>query len=179
MTTTTGEPRSRGAALGLGVLIALAGVVLLVWPGATTVVLVSWLGLAILVYGVYELINAFRGAEGRSRLWSAVIGVIAVIGGAAIFLTPIVSTVTVGLVIGWYWIIGGVIGIVGAVLEPGDRIIRLFVAVLSLVAGLVVIAQPALSLVALVWFAGLWMLIAGLIMAASALFRRRRAVAAT
>lgn len=115
---------------------------------------------------------------GRSRLWSAVIGVI-VIGGAAIFLTSIVSTVTVGLVIGWYWITAGVIGIVGAVLEPGDRIIRLFVAVLSLVAGLVVIAQPALSLVALVWFAGLWLLIAGLIMAASAVFRRRRTVAAT
>lgn len=179
MTALSQLPESRGAAIGFGVLVALAGIVLLVWPGPTTLVLVTWLGLAILAYGVYELITAFTGAGDRSRLWSGVIGVIAVIGGLAVFLTPLVSTITVGLVIGWYWLIGGIIGIVGAILESGNRVIRLLVAALSVVAGLIVIAQPGLALVTLVWFAGLWMLIAGLVMIGAALFGRRRSVPAT
>lgn len=177
MTAITGTPRSRGAAIGLGALIALAGLALLAWPGVTTVVLVSWLGLAIVVYGVHELIDAFSGAGGRSRLWGGIVGVVAVIGGASVFLTPVVSTITVGLVIGWYWLIGGAIGVVGALVEPGNRIVRLLVAVLSLLAGVVVIAQPALSLVTLVWFSGAWMLAAGLVMVAGALFGRRRTLA--
>lgn len=165
--------------VGVGVVIVLAGLVLLMWPGATTVVLVSLLGLAIGAYGVHELINAARGSAGRSRLWSGVIGAVALIGGLSIFMTPLVSAVTVGLVIGWYWLIGGVIGIVGAIMEPGSRFVRLLVAGLSLVAGLVVIAQPGLSLVTLVWFSGAWILASGVVMLAGALFGRRPAVAAT
>lgn len=180
MTTAMSQmPASRGAAIGFGVLVALAGVVLLVWPGATAVVLATWLGIAILAYGIYELITVFTGGGDRSRLWSGIIGVIAVIGGLAIILTPLVSTITLGLIIGWYWLIGGVFGIVGAIVEPGNRVIRLLIALVSVVAGVVVIAQPGLAVVTLVWFAGVWMLVAGIVMIGTALFGRRRPLAAT
>jgi uncharacterized membrane protein HdeD (DUF308 family) len=52
--------------------------------------------------------------------------------------------------------------------------------VLSLLAGIVVLAQPGLSLVTLVWFSGAWMLAGGIVMAASAAFGRgRRRLAAS
>jgi uncharacterized membrane protein HdeD (DUF308 family) len=171
-TLTTRMPRNRGVAIAIGVAVALAGLALLLWPGPTSLVLVSCLGIAIAGYGVYEFVNAVVGVGERSRVWGVIIGVIAVIGGVVIFATPLVSTVTVGLVIGWYWIVGGVIGIVGAIVEPGDRFMRLLVAVLSLVAGVIVIAQPGLALVTLVWFAGAWMLVVGIVMARMALFGR-------
>ena len=107
MTDTMGHPRSRGTTITMGVAMALAGIALLIWPGATTLVLVSLLALAIIAYGVHELIGAVRDTAGRSRLWSGVIGAIAVIGGVAIFMAPVVGTVTVGLVIGWVWLIEG------------------------------------------------------------------------
>lgn len=179
MTAITQMPQSRGAAIGFGILMALAGLALMVWPGATTLVLVTWLGIAIVAYGIYELMSAFSGAGDRSRLWSGIIGAVAIIGGIAIFLTPIVGAVTVGLVIGWYWLIGGVVGIVGAFMVAGNRIIRLLVAVVSVLAGIVVIAQPGLSLVTLVWFSGIWMLVAGLIMVFSGIFWRDRSLATT
>lgn len=178
MTDTMGHPRSRGTTTAMGVAMALAGIVLLVWPAATTLVLVSLLALAIIAYGVHELAGAIRDTAGRSRLWSGAIGAIAVIGGIAIFMAPVVGTVTVGLVVGWVWLIEGVAGIAGAVMEPGSRLIRLLVAGLSLVAGLVVLAQPGLSLVTLVWFSGAWVLASGVVMVASALFAGRRAPAA-
>jgi uncharacterized membrane protein HdeD (DUF308 family) len=180
MTSTNIAPRSRGAAIGLGVLIALAGIVLLAWPGATTVVLVAWLGLAIVVYGIHELIETFTDGSAGHRVWGAIVSVVAIVGGIVIFLTPLVSAVTVGIVIGAYWVAGGIVGIVGAIIVPGNRLVRLLVAVLSLLAGIVVLAQPGLSLVTLVWFSGAWMLAGGIVMAASAAFDRgRRPLAAS
>jgi uncharacterized membrane protein HdeD (DUF308 family) len=179
--TPSVAPRSRGAAIGLGVLMALAGIVLLAWPAATAMVLVSWLGLAIVVYGIHELIEAFTDGSGGYRLLSGIVGVVAIIGGIGIFLTPLVSAITVGIVIGAYWVVGGIVGIAGAIMVPGNRLVRLLVAVLSLLAGIVVLAQPGLSLVTLVWFSGAWMLAAGIVMAASAAFGRgprRRTLAA-
>lgn len=176
MTTVSGAPRSRGAATGLGVLIALTGLVLLMWPAATTLVVVRLLGLAVAFYGVHELIIAF-GDDARSRLWSGILGVIAILGGFAIFLSPMVSSMAVGVVIGLYWLVGGAVGIAAAIMVPGHRIIRAFVAVISLVAGMIVVAQPGLSVVTLVWFSGLWMIVAGIVMIAGALFGQRQAVA--
>ena len=174
-------PRARGPAIAMGVLVALAGAVLLIWPGVTTLVLVAWLGVAIIMYGVHELVDAFTGsADGStgSRVWSTVVGVIAIIGGIAIFATPLLSAVTVGIVMGAYWVVGGISGIIGAVIEPGNRFIRALVAVLSIVAGLVVLTQPGLSLVVLTAIAGAWMVAAGLVMVGGALFGRRRTLAA-
>jgi uncharacterized membrane protein HdeD (DUF308 family) len=177
MTTLPDEQESRGMAIALGTLLALAGLVLLVWPAATTLVLVSVLGVAVITYGCWELYLAFKGTGERSRLWGGVVGAVAVIGGAVIFLSPFVSAAAVGIVIGLYWLVAGAVGLVGAFMEPGHRVVRLFVAVISVVAGLLVIAQPGLSLVALVWFSGAWMVGAGLVMVFSRLFGRRRRLA--
>lgn len=164
---------SKGAAVGAGVAMAIAGLVVFFWPGITTVVLVSWLGIAIALYGATELGIAIGGVGERSRLWAGIVGAIALLGGVSVFLTPIISSITVGTVIGAYWVVGGVAGLLGAVLQSGHRIVRGIVAVISLVAGISVLAQPGLSLVALTWFTGMWMVVSGLVLAGTALLRGR------
>ncbi len=164
---------SRSAAIAAGVAMAIAGLIVFFWPGITTIVLVAWLGLAIAIYGATELGVAIGGAGDRSRLWAGIVGVIALLGGLSVFLTPILSSITVGTVIGAYWVIGGAVGLVGAVVQSGHRIVRGAVAVLSLVAGLAVLSQPGLSLVALTWFTGLWMVVSGLVLAGTAVVRGR------
>ena len=166
---------SRTGAIAAGLAMAVGGVIVLAWPGITTLVLVAWLGLAIALYGVSELAVAISGETEGSRLWAGIVGAVALLGGISVFLTPVVSSITVGLVIGWYWIIGGVVGLLGAVVQSGHRIVRALVAVLSLAAGGVVLAQPALSLVTLTWFTGAWMLASGLVVAGFAIFGRRAA----
>lgn len=142
--------------------------IVLIWPGVTTIVVVACLGVAIIVYGFSELVEAFTGGidgSAGSRVWSAVIGIVAIIGGVAIFPTQWLSTVTVGIVI-------------GAVVESGNRVIRALVAVLPIVAGLAVLVQPGLSLVILVAIASAWMVAAGMLMVGAATHGRRRALAA-
>lgn len=164
---------SRSAAIGAGIAMAVAGLVVFFWPGITTLVLVSWFGISIALYGATELGIAIGGSEDRSRLWAGIVGVISLLGGVSVFLTPILSTITVGTVIGVYWIVGGVAGLLGAVLQSGHRIVRGIVAVISLIAGASVLAQPGLSLVALTWFSGMWMVVSGLVLAGTALVRGR------
>jgi hypothetical protein len=53
---------------------------------------------------------------------------VAIVGGIVIFLTQLISAVTVGIVIGAYWVAGGIVGIVGAIIVPGNRLVRLLVA---------------------------------------------------
>jgi uncharacterized membrane protein HdeD (DUF308 family) len=178
MTSTDMAPRSRGAAIGLGVLMALGGVVLLAWPGKTTLVLVACLGLGVVLYGIHELIEAFTTSESAgSRVWGGIVGVVAVIGGIWVFMTPLMSAIAVGIVIGAYWVAGGIVGIVGTIVVPGNRLVRVLIAVLSLVAGAAVLTQPGLSLVTLVWFSGAWLLAGGIVMAVSAALGRKRTVA--
>jgi uncharacterized membrane protein HdeD (DUF308 family) len=165
--------RTRGAALGFGALLVVAGLVLLAWPAATTLVLVSLLGLGAAAYGVAELGRVFDGHSERLEIVTGLIGLVSIFGGVMIFLTPLVSSVAVGVVVGAYWLVGGAVEVVGAFLRPGGRLVRLLVGVISVIAGLVVLASPAISLVALVWFSGAWLVASGIAVALGALLGGR------
>lgn len=170
VTAETVPVRSRGAAFGLAAVLLIVGIVLLAWPGTTTLVLVSLLGIGIVAHGIAELGRVFSGEGERLELWAGLIGLISIFGGIIIFLTPLVSSVAVGFIIGLYWLIGGLVEVVGAFVRSGGRLVRLLLGVISVVAGIIVLAQPALSLVALVWFTGLWLIAAAIIVAIGALF---------
>jgi uncharacterized membrane protein HdeD (DUF308 family) len=163
------------SAFGVAAVMVVTGILLLAWPGATTLVLVALLGLGAVTYGIAELSRVFAGEGERLELWAGLIGLVSIFGGVLIFLTPLVSSVAVGTIIGAYWLVGGVSEVIGAVIRPGGRVVRLLVGVLSVAAGLVVLASPTLSLVALVWFSGLWMVAAGIAIAIGGLLHRPRA----
>lgn len=169
MVAQTVPGRSRGAAVGLGALLVVAGLVLLVWPAATALVLVSLLGLGIVAYGIAELGKVFSGDSDHLELWAGLIGLVSIFGGIIIFLTPLVSSVAVGLIVGIYWLVAGVVEVAGALIRPGGRLVRLLLGVISAIAGVIVLAMPSLSLVALVWFSGAWLVAAGIIVALVAL----------
>lgn len=169
--------RSRGASIALGIAMVVLGLIVAAWPGITAVVLVRWLGIAVILYGFYELVQVFTGGDG-SRLWAGLIGVVSIITGAILFLTPIVSLSSIGTVIGVVWLVQGVVGIIGAIAEPGQRLLRALIGVISVIAGGAVLTQPGISVVGLTWFAGLWMAGAGLAVALFAIFGGRRSRAA-
>jgi uncharacterized membrane protein HdeD (DUF308 family) len=177
MSSEQSAGRSRGASIALGVAMVLLGLVVAAWPGITAVVLVRWLGIAVILYGFYELLQAVTGGEG-SRLWAGLIGVVSVVTGAILFLTPIVSLSSIGTVIGVVWLVQGGVGLVGAIFEPGRRLLRALIGLISVVAGIAVLSQPGLSVIGLTWFAGLWMAGAGLAVALIALFGGRGSRAA-
>lgn len=153
----------RQVATVVGGWIVLCGVVLLVWPGATIRVVVVLVGLGAFGFGVSELSRVFAAGGTTLEVWSGLIALANVIGGVFVLLSPFVSLDAARTVVGIYWLVAGLIEVIGALVRPEGRIERFAVGVLSLAAGAVAVLLPALSLVVFVWLAGGWLLVVGLV----------------
>ena len=165
MSERTGPGDQRSSRIGLGATMMLAGIALVTWPRATAIVVVTLFGLGVLLYGLIELARVFSAADGRLDLVAGLAAVINIFGGIVIFVTRFVSLDALSVVLGVYWVVAGVVALVGAGTRQEGRVERLAVGVLSLTAGAMALALPALSLVVLAWFAGAWLILVGVAVA--------------
>jgi uncharacterized membrane protein HdeD (DUF308 family) len=100
----------------LAVLDAAAGIVALVWPGITALVLVLVIAVWAVVAGVVEVILAFSVHDAAGyRVLLGITGVISVALGVAFAIRPDIGAVTIAEVFGLYSIVGGVATLIAAV----------------------------------------------------------------
>src|SRR5213594_449719 len=72
-----------------GVAAVIFGVLALVWPGVTLVILTLFFGAYALTDGVFALIVAYKKREGRRPVWPlVVIGLLGIAAGIVTFLWP-------------------------------------------------------------------------------------------
>ena len=152
----------------VAVLTLAVGVILLVWPHATLVVVAALIGAALLVTGLFRLISGFtaRGVSGGTRAAYVIIGLLATLAGLYCLRHLSVTVVLVAFIVGVFWTLHGIVDlIVAATSGRGTgRGLRAFVGVLSLAAGLIVMFWPSISLSVLLWVMGIWLLAYGLIL---------------
>ncbi len=100
----------------LSLLSVAAGVVALVWPGITALVLTLWIGAWAFVTGLVEVGIAFRRDEtaGERALW-ALGGLVSLALGVVLFIRPDIGAVSLATVFGLYCIVSGVSALVLAV----------------------------------------------------------------
>jgi uncharacterized membrane protein HdeD (DUF308 family) len=164
-----------GWVLGYGILTGAAGIAVLVWPGVTLLVVAVLFGIQLVVFGIFRFVSAFTmrnlGAAGRTLY--ALLGVISLIVGLWAIRHVDVTLVALAVFLGIYWIVNGTVEIFTA-FEPAmpSRGWTVAMGVLSVIAGLVVLAYPGISLVTLAVFLGIWLLIFGFMEISSA-FRLR------
>lgn len=126
----------------LGLLLAIAGVFLLGNVVAATLAMALFLGAAMLVSGILQMIHAFWAKSWGGFLLSALIGLLYAAGGAALFAHPVAASLVLTLVLavvlaasgvvrivlafrfwqrsGWMLLLSGVVGIfAGAVIISG------------------------------------------------------------
>jgi uncharacterized membrane protein HdeD (DUF308 family) len=92
-----------------GVLGVAAGLITLVWPDITGLVLLYLIALWALVMGIVEIAAAFvlRGAV-RHDWVIGVVGVLSVLFGIALMITPGAGALIITWLIGWYALLSGV-----------------------------------------------------------------------
>jgi uncharacterized membrane protein HdeD (DUF308 family) len=97
----------------LALLSVAAGVVALVWPDITALVLVIWIAAWAVVTGVIEVVMAFRQGEtaGERALW-AITGLVSVALGVVLFIRPDIGAVSLATVFGLFSIFYGVSAVV-------------------------------------------------------------------
>ena len=158
-----------------------AGVILLVWPKATLIVVAALLGAALLVTGIFRLISGFtaHGVSGSTRAAYVIIGLLAALAGLYCLRHLDVTVVLLAFIVGVFWTLHGIVELtVAATSGPGTgRGLRAFTGVLSLAAGLIVMFWPTISLHVLLWVMGIWLVAYGVLLAVTA-FQVRHAAKA-
>jgi len=108
--------RSAGPVFGhllLGLVDLAAGVIALVWPGPTALVLVLIVGIWAVIGGFVELFAAFQSGEtAGTRALFILGGLVSIAFGVVLFARPGVGAVTLALLFGLFSIIYGVSEIV-------------------------------------------------------------------
>jgi uncharacterized membrane protein HdeD (DUF308 family) len=158
------------------------GLILVVWPKATLIVVAALLGAALLVSGIFRLIHGFaaHGLSGGTRAAYVVIGLLAALVGLYCLRHLDVTVVLLAFLVGVFWTLHGIVDLsVAATSGPGTgRGLRAFTGVLSLAAGLIVMFWPTISLHILLWVMGIWLLAYGVMLAVMAFQVRHVAKAA-
>jgi uncharacterized membrane protein HdeD (DUF308 family) len=164
-------------ALCFGLATLVPGILVLVWPDETLHVLAIIVGLQLLVAGAFRFVTAFSRSGGGNRLTAVLIAVLAVLAGVLVLRHPLQTIAALSLIVGTYWLLSGLLGAFVAIADRDmpHRGLVFAAAVLGVVAGIVVLAYPAASAVALARLLGLWLVLLGLVEVAVA-FSLRSAI---
>jgi uncharacterized membrane protein HdeD (DUF308 family) len=93
----------------LGLIALAAGVIAIVWPGPTALVLVLVVGIWAFVGGIMEIVAAFGSGESAgTRALFVLSGLVSVAFGVVLFARPGVGAVTLALLFGLFSLIYGV-----------------------------------------------------------------------
>ena len=104
--------RTAGPVFGhllLGLISLAAGVVAVVWPGPTALVLVLVIGVWAVAGGIVEIVSGFgRGETAGTRAMFILTGLVSVAFGVLLFARPNVGAVTLALLFGLFSLIYGI-----------------------------------------------------------------------
>jgi uncharacterized membrane protein HdeD (DUF308 family) len=152
-----------------GVLAILFGVVAIFWPIATAVALALLWGIWALVDGISSLSQAFT-AEGKDgRAWLIVMGVIAILAGLFAITSPGITAVVLTWMLGIWLIVRAGFEVFGAfsTSRQAPRWLLLVSAALSLVIGVLFVANPGGAVVTLAAVLGALAVVWGVVFVAT------------
>ena len=150
------RPRWR-VPVAVGALAILAGLLALVWPGPTLLLIGVSFGVYLMFAGVGSLVSAFGDDEESAflRVVEAILGLITLLAGLILFVRPGASVVTAALVLGFWFLLAGALQLARGFAIPEHRLFNLGFGLLGIVAGALVLAQPGIGVVTLVWIVGI------------------------
>ena len=162
-----GVGRHWGWLLSFGILSALFGICLLVWPSATIVVIATFVGAYLLVSGLHWIVAAFGSSLAPTgyRWLLGISGVFSVLLGLMAFRSIAHSVAILVLLIGFGWMFQGLSQMVEGIADKGmpGRGWMIFSGIVGILAGLVVLVYPSPSLYALTLVAGIWLIGLGVV----------------
>lgn len=173
MTTTSSGSKTAvngvRTAIGVaGVLAVIVGILILVWPGKTAIVVTAIIAFYASVAGlVYAGLGVFTtDGGGWSRVGHIVLGLIFVVAGVVALTnlgqTAVWLTVFIGIIVAIMWIVEGVVAL--STLNDAPSIgWSIAYAILSIVAGVVLLFAPAWGVVVLWWILGVSLVVLGIV----------------
>jgi uncharacterized membrane protein HdeD (DUF308 family) len=159
-----------------GLCAVIFGILAFIWPGITLGVLVLLYGAFALIDGVLSIIAAIakgKGGETSGRPgWELVlVGLLGIAAGVLTFTWPGITALVLLYLIAAWAIVSGIFEIIAAIKLrkeiEGEWWLAL-TGILSVIFGVMLIAQPGAGAIAVVWLIGLYALIFGIFLLALA-----------
>jgi len=156
------------SALVSGILSLVVGVLVLAWPGISILAAAVAFGVYLLITGAAQVVFAFSlHVSAGSRILLFISGaaslILAVLAFRHFGKDPSLIVLLLAIWIGIGFIFRGVATTISAISDPAlpGRGWEIFVGVISLLAGIVVLASPFASIVTLAIVAGVWFVVIG------------------
>jgi len=174
--TSTDDPRAITSLWWLPVLFGVVaigvGVVFIVAPHDTLKTFTVIGGIFLLIDGILAIAGSIFGrGEGRAVL--ALIGVLSAIAGLILIKKPFDTLVVFTLIIGIWFVVGGIARVVSAFSDREGRGTTILVGLVDGVIGIVLLAWPDLGLATFAVIVGIGLLIRGALFVAAGLMVRR------
>jgi len=173
-----------GALIVMGIVAIVLGVLVLVWPNATLLVVAITFGIQLIIGGAVRLAVSrdLPREPGWVRPVSMLLGALSIIAGIICLFRPGTSLLVIAILIAIGWIAEGIAAIAhgfGSDRTTGTRVFLIVVGVVSVIAGIVVAILPGSSLLFLTRLAGIMLIIIGVAEIVTAFLARRAAGAGT
>jgi uncharacterized membrane protein HdeD (DUF308 family) len=157
--------RHWGWVLAFGIITLVIGIVALVWPGRTLLVVAVLFGIQLIVMGIFRFVAAFASEDvsGGSRALLALLGVLSLIIGLYAARHVLVTLLALALILGIFWIVSGAVELFTALShrQLAHRGWNAVMGIVSVLAGIVVLVYPGISLLVLAVVLGIWLIVFG------------------
>ena len=118
--TTTSTSKPGGWLIAGGVLIALAGLFMLLFPASASVTVTLFTGWALMFAGVVGFIGALVDSTGGSKVVGILLSALAVVAGMLLAFNPLSGTVTLTMVFVYWLLADGILGTVLSIVNRGQ-----------------------------------------------------------
>jgi uncharacterized membrane protein HdeD (DUF308 family) len=102
-----GASRNFGWFLFLGIVFVIGGLLSLLAPVLASVAASIMIGAALLVGGIFQIVHSFQVRDWGPFLWQLLVGVVIIVGGAAMVFYPLLGAVALTWVLAVVWIAKG------------------------------------------------------------------------
>lgn len=157
-----------------GILAIIFGIIFLVWPGATVLVLIILFGCFVLVEGLFAVgFSIAKASKGEKFFGLLMLGLLGVIVGIIALIRPGITTLAILVVIAIWLVIRGFLMIVSAFEMTGSAGVRWLVGIsgaLALILGILLLIFPISGVFGIVLVVGIYLIVAGLFMAIASFY---------
>ena len=148
-------------------------------PGVTAQVIVLFFGAYALVDGVFALIAGLRAARQHGRSGALLLeGILNILIGVIVFLMPGAALVALIYLIAIWAVISGIMLVAAgiALIRVSGEWLLVIAGLVSILFGVVLFAQPAVGVIALSWWLGVYALLFGILLLSAAFRVRHHAI---
>lgn len=162
--------------IGLGLVSAIAGLILLAYPGTATGLFAVCAGIAIIILAALILVEGlFLENDGVSRWGVFFLGIISLLLGILVIAVPASLIIATGLVLGLFIMVFGAVEIFVAYSILEGLMVRLVLAILGVVAlliGGVIALNPTAGIETITMLVGIYLMVLGMMRVAHGINER-------